>query len=489
MLHDDGIFVVPPVSCVLHRHKDVIMLDKFHEECGVFGIFGHPDAANLTYLGLYSLQHRGQESAGIVSSDGKQLYGEKSMGLVADIFDEERIKKLPGHMAIGHNRYSTTGDSVAINIQPILVNFALGGLAIAHNGNLVNAGILKDELEAYGSIFQSTMDSEVIIHLIAQSRMATLHERIVDALSHVQGSYSLVLITEHELIAVRDPNGFRPFSLAELDGAYVVASETCAFDLIEATYIRDIAPGEMVVINSSGITSTFPFKPAEPSHCIFEFIYFARPDSMVFGQNVYTIRKAFGKQLARETGIEADVVIAVPDSGVPAALGYAEEAGIPFDFGLIRNHYVGRTFIEPRQTIRHFGVKIKLNPVKDALKGKRVVVVDDSIVRGTTSKKIIKMIRNAGAAEVHMRISSPPTSFPCFYGIDTPTRQELIASTHSIEEIRKYITADTLGYISMDGIEKVVQQPMNYCAACFDGTYPVPFPGEKITQLGLFDKE
>ncbi len=465
------------------------MFDKLHEECGVFGIFGHPDAANLTYLGLYSLQHRGQESAGIVSSDGKQLFGEKSMGLVADIFDEERIKKLPGHMAIGHNRYSTTGDSVAINIQPILVNFALGGLAVAHNGNLVNAGILKDELEAYGSIFQSTMDTEVIIHLIAQSRMATLHERIVDALSHVQGSYSLLLITEHEMIAVRDPHGFRPFSLAELDGAYVVASETCAFDLIEATYIRDIAPGEMVVINSSGLTSSFPFKAAEPSHCIFEFIYFARPDSMVFGQNVYTIRKAFGRQLARETGVEADVVIAVPDSGVPAALGYSEESGIPFDFGLIRNHYVGRTFIEPRQTIRHFGVKIKLNPVKDALKGKRVVVVDDSIVRGTTSKKIIKMIRNAGAAEVHMRISSPPTSYPCFYGIDTPTRQELIASTHSIEEIRKYITADTLGYLSMNGIEKVVPHRMNYCAACFDGTYPVPFPGEKMLQLGLFDKE
>jgi amidophosphoribosyltransferase len=365
------------------------MFDKFHEECGVFGIFGHPDAANLTYLGLYSLQHRGQESAGIVSSDGKQLYGEKSMGLVADIFDEDRIKKLPGHMAIGHNRYSTTGDSVAINIQPILVNFALGGLAIAHNGNLVNAGILKDELEAYGSIFQSTMDSEVIIHLIAQSRMATLHERIVDALGHVQGSYSLVLITEHELIAVRDPNGFRPFSLAELDGAYVVASETCAFDLIEATYIRDIAPGEMVVINSR-VSADIPFKPAEPSHCIFEFIYFARPDSMVFGQNVYTIRKAFGKQLARETGVEADVVIAVPDSGVPAALGYAEESGIPFDFGLIRNHYVGRTFIEPRQTIRHFGVKIKLNPVKDALKGKRVVVVDDSIVRGPPARRSLR---------------------------------------------------------------------------------------------------
>jgi amidophosphoribosyltransferase len=465
------------------------MFDKLHEECGVFGIFGHPDASNLTYLGLYALQHRGQESAGIVSSDGKRLFVEKSMGLVADIFSEDRIKKLPGHMAIGHNRYSTAGGSFAINIQPILVNFALGGLAVAHNGNLVNAGILKDELEAYGSIFVSTTDTEVIVHLIAQSRAATLHERIVDALSHIQGSYSLLLLTEDEMIAVRDPNGFRPFSLAELDGAYVVASETCAFDLIEATYIRDIAPGEMVVINSKGIQSSFPFKAAKPSHCIFEFIYFARPDSMVFGQNVYSIRKEFGRQLARETGVPADVVIPVPDSGVPAALGYAEEAGIPFDTGLIRNHYVGRTFIEPQQSIRHFGVKIKLNPVKDALRGKRVIVVDDSIVRGTTSKKIIKMIRNAGAAEVHLRISSPPTSYPCFYGIDMPTRQELIASSHSIEEIRKYITADTLGYISMEGIQKVVPFPVNFCAACFDGEYPVPFPGEKMLQLGLFDKE
>jgi len=465
------------------------MFDKLHEECGVFGVFGHPDAANLTYLGLYALQHRGQESAGIVSSDGKRLYGEKAMGLVADIFTQDRIKRLPGHMAIGHNRYSTAGGSFAFNIQPILVNFALGGLAVAHNGNLVNAGILKDELEAYGSIFVTTADTEVVVHLIAQSRMATLHERIIDALTHVQGSYSLLIQTENELIAVRDPHGFRPLSLAELDGAYVVASETCAFDLIEATYIRDIAPGEMVVINSSGIHSSFPFKPAPPSHCIFEFIYFARPDSMVFGQNVYTIRKEFGRQLARETGVPADVVIPVPDSGVPAALGYAEEAGLCFDTGLIRNHYVGRTFIEPQQSIRHFGVKIKLNPVRDALRGKRVVVVDDSIVRGTTSKKIIKMIRNAGAAEVHMRISSPPTSYPCFYGIDMPTRQELIASSHSVEEIRKYLTADSLGYISMDGLQKVVPGRMNYCSACFDGTYPVPFPGEKMLQLGLFDKE
>jgi len=465
------------------------MFDKFHEECGVFGIYGHADAANLTYLGLYALQHRGQESAGIVSSDGKKLYSEKSMGLVADIFTEDRIKKLPGHAAIGHNRYSTTGDSVSINIQPILVNFAMGGLAIAHNGNLVNAGILKAELEAYGSIFQSTMDTEVVIHLIAQSRLPNLHERIVDALQHVQGSYSLLLLAEDGLIGLRDPHGFRPLVLGEVGGAYVLASETCALDLIEATYIREIEPGEMVVINGAGIQSTFPFKKENPSHCIFEFIYFARPDSYVFGQNVYTIRKDFGRQLARETDVAADVVIPVPDSGVPAALGYAEEAGIPFGLGLIRNHYVGRTFIEPRQAIRHFGVKIKLNPVRDVLKGKRVVVVDDSIVRGTTSKKIIKMIRNAGASEIHMRISSPPTMFPCYYGIDTPTRQELIASSHNIEEIRKYITADTLGYISLEGVRKVVDRPINYCVACFSGDYPVPFPGEKMLQLGLFEKE
>ena len=466
-----------------------VMFDKFREECGVFGVYGHPDAANLAYLGLYALQHRGQESAGIVSTDGKKLHSQKSMGLVADIFTEERIKKLPGHAAIGHNRYSTTGDSVSINIQPLLVNFALGGLAVAHNGNLVNAGILKAELEAYGSIFQSTMDSEVVIHLIAQSRMATLHERIVDALQHLQGSYSLLLLAEDELIGVRDPHGFRPLVLGKLGEGYVLASETCALDLIEATYVREVEPGEMVVINASGITSNFPFKQAAPSHCIFEFIYFARPDSYIFGQNVYSIRKEFGRQLARETGVAADVVIPVPDSGVPAALGFAEESGIPFGLGLIRNHYVGRTFIEPRQSIRHFGVKIKLNPVKDVLKGKRVVVVDDSIVRGTTSKKIIKMIRNAGATEIHMRISSPPTTHPCYYGIDTPTRQELIASSHSVEEIRRYITADTLGYITLDGVRKVVDRPMNYCAACFCGDYPVPFPGEMMLQLGLFDAE
>ena len=381
------------------------MFDKFHEECGVFGVYGHPDAANLTYLGLYSLQHRGQESAGIVSTDGKKLHCQKEMGLVADIFTEDRINKLPGHAAIGHNRYSTTGDSISINIQPLLVNFALGGLALAHNGNIVNAGLLKAELEAYGSIFQSTMDSEVVIHLIAQSRLATLHERIVDALQHVQGSYSLLLLSEDQLIGIRDPHGFRPLVLGKVGEAYVLASETCALDLIDADYIREIEPGEMVVINGKGVASSFPFKKAEPSHCVFEFIYFARPDSVVFGQNVYSIRKEFGRQLARESKVAADVVIPVPDSGVPAALGYAEEAGIPFDLGIIRNHYVGRTFIEPRQNIRHFGVKVKLNPVKDALKGKRVIVVDDSIVRGTTSKKIIKMIRNAAASEVQKRVS------------------------------------------------------------------------------------
>jgi len=463
------------------------MFDKFHEECGIFGVYGHPDAANLTYLGLYALQHRGQESAGIVSSDGERLYGQKAMGLVADIFTEDRIKKLPGGAAIGHNRYSTTGESTNINVQPILVNFALGGLAIAHNGNLVNASLLKDELEAYGSIFQSTMDSEVIVHLIAQSRMGTLNDRIVDALRHVQGAYSLLLITEKELIAVRDPHGFRPLALGKLGDATVLASETCALDLIEAAYVRDIEPGEMVVIDKDGIHSSFPFRHEEPSHCIFEFIYFARPDSMVFGQNVYAIRKAFGRQLARETGVAADVVIPVPDSGVPAALGYAEEAGIPFDTGLIRNHYVGRTFIEPRQSIRHFGVKIKLNAIRDIINGKRVVVIDDSIVRGTTSRKIVKMIRSAGAKEVHMRISSPPTVCPCYYGIDTPRREELIAAANSLDSINEFITSDTLGYLSVEGLyQAVTEAGSSFCDACFTGKYPVDAYREAVPQLALF---
>lgn len=461
------------------------MFHDIHEECGVFGVFDHPEASNLAYLGLYALQHRGQEGAGICSSDGKQLYVEKSMGLVADIFTEKRLRRLPGHAAIGHNRYSTAGSSILKNVQPILANFSLGPLAIAHNGNIVNALELKQELEQDGAIFQSTSDSEVIVHLIAHQRGEDIHERIVKALSKVSGAFSLLILMENELIAVRDPYGVRPLCLGQVDGAYVVASETCALDLINAVYVRDVEPGEMVIMNEHGIKSVKALSSPRKAFCIFEFIYFSRPDSYIFGyKNVNEIRKEFGRQLARESAVDADIVIPVPDSGVPAALGYAEESGIHFDFGLIRNHYVGRTFIEPKQSIRHFGVRIKLNPVKKLLEGKRVIVVDDSIVRGTTSKKIIKMIRELGGAkEVHMKISSPPTIGPCFYGIDTPTRQELIASTHMTEEIRKFITADSLSYLSMEGLKKIVSEPQNYCTACFDNHYPISFPGEHLEQM------
>ncbi len=462
--------------------------DKFHEECGVFGVFGHPEAANLTYLGLYALQHRGQEGAGICSSDARQLYIEKGMGLVADIFSEKRLKKLPGHIAIGHNRYSTAGSSILKNVQPIVANFALGALALAHNGNLVNAPELRKTLEDEGAIFQSTSDSEVVVHLIAHSKGDNFSERVAEALRAISGAYSLLVLREKELIAVRDPYGVRPLCLGQVDGAYVVASETCALDLINATYIRDIEPGEMVIINDAGITSRKFLLSPRKAFCIFEFIYFARPDSNIFGgQNVNEIRKEFGRQLARESKVDADLVIPVPDSGVPAALGYAEESGIPFDFGLIRNHYIGRTFIEPKQSIRHFGVKIKLNPVKKLIEGKRVVVIDDSIVRGTTSKKIVKMLRETGGAkEVHLRISSPPTIMPCYYGIDTPTRQELIASSHDVEEIRKYVTADSLAYLGIEGLKKIVPEADNYCSACFDNFYPINFPGEHLEQMEFF---
>ncbi len=462
--------------------------DKFHDECGVFGIYGHNEAANLTYLGLHALQHRGQEGAGICSSDGRQLHIEKSMGLVADIFSEKRLKRLPGDIAIGHNRYSTAGSSSLKNVQPIMVNFSLGSLAIAHNGNLVNALELRSELESKGAIFQSTSDSEVIVHLIASSRAGSLYERLIDAIKAISGAFSLLIMTENELIAIRDPYGFRPLSIGRYDGAYVVASETCALDLIGAKYVRDVEPGEMVIINENGINSIKPLHAPRNAFCIFEFIYFSRPDSNIFGNiNVDAVRKELGRQLAREHGIEADVVIPVPDSGVPASLGYALESKIPFDFGLIRNHYVGRTFIEPRQSIRHFGVKIKLNPVRKLLEGKRVLVIDDSIVRGTTSKKIVKMIREGGGAkEVHMRISSPPTIGPCFYGIDTPSRKELIAATHSVDETRKYITADTLQYLSLEGLLKVVPNPERFCTACFDDNYPVLTQQEKIEQMELF---
>lgn len=465
--------------------KPKFTLHDIREECGIFGVYGHPEAANLTYLGLYALQHRGQEGAGICSSDGKTLYIEKSRGLVADIFSEKRIKRLPGSIAIGHNRYSTAGSNSLKNVQPLVANYALGSIAVAHNGNLINAEKLKKELETEGAIFQSTSDSEVLLHLIARSNNSNPYERIIDALRHVSGAFSLLFLRESELIAVRDPFGVRPMCIGKVDGAYVVASETCAFDLIDAEYIRDVEPGEMVVINDKGLLSLSVLHSNRKAFCIFEFIYFARPDSFIFNHVcVDTVRKELGRQLAKESPVNADIVIPVPDSGVPAAIGFAEESKIPFDFGLIRNHYVGRTFIEPKQSIRHFGVKIKLNPIKDLLKGKRVVVVDDSIVRGTTSKKIVKMIRNLGEAkEIHMRICSPPTKGPCFYGIDTPVRQELIASSHTVDEIKKYITADSLSYLNIEGLKKIIPNREDYCAACFDDNYPIIFPSERLEQI------
>lgn len=461
---------------------------EVYEECGIFGIYGHPEAANLTYLGLYALQHRGQEGSGICSSDGTKLYLEKSLGLVSEIFNEKVLKKLPGHIAIGHNRYSTTGSSTLENVQPLMATYSLGSIAIAHNGNLIDIDTMRENLEREGAIFQSSSDSEIILHLIARAKSGCPTERIASAVRQISGAFSLLLMTERELIAIRDPYGIRPLALGTLHNAYVIASETCAFDLIGAKYIRDINPGEMLIINENGLNSMKIFNNVKPAYCVFEFIYFARPDSYIFDYTcVNTIRKELGRQLAREHPIDADIVIPVPDSGVPAALGYSEESKIPFEFGLIRNHYVGRTFIEPKQSIRHFGVKVKLNPVRDVLRGKKVVVIDDSIVRGTTSKKIVKMIRELGGAkEVHMRVSSPPTVGPCFYGIDTPTRQELIASTHKVEEIRKYITADSLGYMSIEGLRKIIPNSDLYCMACFTCKYPIDFQSKRVNQLELF---
>ena len=463
--------------------------DKFHDECAVFGIYGHKEASNLTYLGLYALQHRGQEASGIVANDGEHFHAHKGMGLVADIFSQRELNRLPGSMAIGHNRYSTAGGSDLKNVQPLTVNFALGNLALAHNGNLINATVLRNELEAYGAIFQSTSDTEVVIHLIAHSRADTLLARVMDALSQVRGAFSVVLMTDDGLIAARDPYGFRPLCLGRFRDAWLVASETCAFDLLGAEYVREIEPGELIVLDEKGVTSYRPFTQTTPAMCIFEYVYFSRPDSRIFGGSaVYSIRKALGRQLAQESWVPADIVIPVPDSGVPAALGYAEGSGVPFETGLIRNHYVGRTFIEPEQSIRHFGVKVKLNAVPEILRGKRVVVVDDSLVRGTTSRKIVKMLRHAGAKEVHMRISSPPIVSPCFYGIDTPTKRELIGSSHTSEEIRKYITADSLAYLSLDGMLKSApSSPDHYCTACFTERYPISFTRAEELQLGLFE--
>ena len=456
--------------------------------CGIFGVMGHPEAANLAYLGLYALQHRGQESAGIACSDGEVITFHKEMGLVADIFSEDILGRLPGHTAIGHVRYSTTGSSELKNAQPFVVDFESGSIAVAHNGNLVNAHVLKQELEVGGSIFQSTMDTEVIVHLIARSKRGRIEERIVDALSQVRGAYSLLFITRDKLIAVRDPQGIRPMVLGKIKGGHVVCSESCALDLIEGELVRDVEPGEMIVIDQRGLQSSHPFFPAPPHFCVFEHIYFARPDSIFGGVTVYDVRKRLGAELARAHPVDADIVIPVPDSGVPAAIGYSEESGIPFQMGLIRNHYVGRTFIEPQQSIRHFGVKIKLNAVKGVVEGKRVVVVDDSIVRGTTGRKIIKMIRAAGAREIHVRISSPPTSFPCYYGIDTPHRRDLIAATHNLEEINTYLTSDTLGYLTIDGLRACIPgDGRGYCDSCFSGDYPVPLDMQvSEEQLPLF---
>jgi amidophosphoribosyltransferase len=477
------------------NEPETILGDKFHEECAVFGIYGHPEAANLTYLGLYALQHRGQEGSGIVACEGGQFHVEKGLGLVNDIFSEDRLRRLVGRTAVGHNRYSTAGGGGLKNVQPLVADYALGTLALAHNGNLINAQLLRAELEAYGAIFQSTSDTEVIIHLIAHSHGESLLGRVIEGLRQVRGAYSLILLSEAGLIAVRDPYGLRPLSLGRIqstDGgnhAWIVASESCAFDLIEAEFIRDIEPGELVVITDNGPVSHFPFLPVQKAPCVFEYVYFARPDSQVFGREVYALRRRLGQQLAREAPIAADVVIAVPDSGVPAALGYADQAKIPYETGLVRNHYVGRTFIEPRQAIRHFGVKVKLNMIREVIAGRRVIVVDDSIVRGTTSRKIVKMIRQAGAAEVHMRISSPPIISPCYYGIDTPTKEELIGSSKTVDEICEYITADSLRYLSLEGMLQAVtdHRNPNFCTACFSDRYPIPLSAEESSQLGLFE--
>jgi amidophosphoribosyltransferase len=451
--------------------------DKLHEECGVFAIYGHPEAANLTYLGLYALQHRGQESAGIATSDGRDIRIHKDMGHVADIFTPERIACLPGDLAIGHTRYSTAGDTVLLNAQPFLVACNKGQIAVAHNGNITNAGELRRELEREGSIFQASSDTEVILHLVARSRERTLAGALREALLQLEGAFSLVFLARDRVIVARDPHGFRPLAFGEMKAnggkAYVFASETCAFDLINAQYINDVEPGEMVCIGPEGMTRE-RFAPEGPhAHCVFEHVYFSRPDSIVFGRPVEESRENLGRLLARESGVEADVVVPVPDSGVAAAIGYATESGIPFRQALIRNHYVGRTFIEPSQAIRDFGVKLKLNPVRHLLEGKRVILVDDSIVRGTTSRKIVRMVRNAGATEVHLRISCPPTVSPCFYGVDTPRESELIAANHSVEEIREFVEADSLAYLSLDALRRAVADDKNqFCYACYTRNYP-----------------
>jgi len=446
----------------------------------------------MTYLGMYALQHRGQESAGIACSDGSVVTFYKEKGLVADIFSEDVLARLTGSNAIGHVRYSTRWALDTKDAQPLVVDFEDGSISIVQNGSIVNAYGLKRELEAAGSVFQSSIDVEIIIHLIARSRKKRIEDRIVEALNQARGAYSILFLTRDKLIAVRDPHGIRPMVLGKMKGTVagtVICSETCALDLIEAEFIREVEPGEMVVVDSCGVKTYRPFMPVIEQFCVFEYVYFARPDSIIGGRSVYQVRKEMGRQLAREHPVDADIVIPIPDSGVPAALGYSEQSGIPFEMGLIRNHYVGRTFIEPRQSIRHFGVKVKLNAMRDVVGGKRVVVVDDSIVRGTTGRKIIKMIRAVGAKEIHVRISSPPTRYPCFYGIDTPLRRDLIAATHTLEEINTYLTSDSLGYLSVEGLHACVPRNKSYCDACFTEKYMIPLEAEMTEeQLHLFRK-
>ncbi len=447
--------------------------DHFRDHCGVFGVFGHPEAAKMAYLGLYALQHRGQESAGIASTDGAEVHVHKSLGHVQDIFTPSVIAKLPGDAAIGHTRYSTAGDTSLMNAQPVVIDCNKGKLALGHNGNLTNALEVRRKLEHRGSIFQSTSDTEVIVHLIARSSARNLSGAIADALNQVEGAYSLLLLTRDEIYAIRDPRGFRPLCLGRLNGAWVAASETCAFDLIDAEYVREVEPGEMVRISRSGLES-IRFAPEKPhQYCIFEHVYFSRPDSVVFGRPVNESREQLGRLLAQEHPVQADIVTPVPDSGVPAAIGFAAESGIPFRMGLIRNHYVGRTFIEPQQAIRDFGVKLKLNPIRRMLEGKRVVLVDDSIVRGTTSRKIVRLVREAGATEVHVRISCPPTISPCYYGVDTPRREELIGANNSVEEIRQFLGADSLGYLSLKSLRAALGDTEGkFCTSCYTGSYP-----------------
>ena len=468
--------------------SDIYPEDRFHDECGVFGIASHPDAARHTYLGLYALQHRGQESAGIVSTDGSRLYHERGMGYVADVFDDETLSRLPGRSAIGHVRYSTAGDSSLANAQPIVSESWRGSIALAHNGNLINSVRLRHKLEADGAIFQTTSDTEVILHLLARCSTQDLDLALQEVLYQVQGAYSMVIQTLDRLYAIRDPFGVRPLCLGRMNGSYTLASETCAFDLIGAKYIRDVAPGEILKIEGDQLqSSSLPPAPRH-AHCIFEHVYFSRPDSTVFERSVHKSRYQMGRQLARESPVEADLVVPVPDSGLTAALGYSDQSGIPFTLGLIRNHYVGRTFIEPKQSIRHFGVKIKLNPVRELLENQRVILIDDSIVRGTTSRKIVEMVRNAGAREVHLRISSPPTISSCYYGIDTPTHEELIGANKVVEEIREFTGADSLRYISLEGMKEAVSDEQNFCSACFDAEYPISISLE-TPQQNLFDLE